>query len=104
MPKTNLQIKAKLYKGFSDQSRLAILNTIIDRPKTVSEIVKAVKLSQPNTSAHLACLLECGLVQKTKNGQEVIYQISMKEIKDIMTIADKILSNTSKELSKCVHY
>lgn len=104
MTKDNLQIKAKLYKGFSDQSRLAILNAIINSPKTVSEIVKTVNLSQPNTSAHLACLLECGLVNKKKNGQEVIYQISMKEIKDIMILADKILSNTSKELSRCVHY
>ncbi|KKU33353.1 MAG: hypothetical protein UX48_C0048G0011 [Candidatus Azambacteria bacterium GW2011_GWB1_46_27] len=50
MAKKQLQLEAKLFKGFSDQSRLAILEVILDSPKTVSEIVKVTKLSQPNTT------------------------------------------------------
>jgi DNA-binding transcriptional ArsR family regulator len=104
MAKRQLQLEAKLFKGFSDQSRLAILEVILDGPKTVSEIVKVTKLSQPNASTHLACLLDCGLVRKEKRGREVLYQISVKEIKNIIQQARKILSNHSKEIYQCTRY
>lgn len=104
MAKKQLQLEAKLFKGFSDQSRLAILEVILNGPKTVSEIVKVTKLSQPNASTHLACLLDCGLVRKEKRGREVLYQISVKEIKNIIQQARKILSNHSKEIYQCTRY
>ena len=99
-----MQLESKLFKGFADQSRLSILETILGGSKTVSQIVKATKLSQPNVSAHLACLLDCGLVRKEKRGREVFYRISMKEIKSIFNQARKILSNHSKEIYKCTRY
>lgn len=104
MGKRQLQLESKLFKGFADQSRLSILEAILDGPKTVSEIVKVTKLSQPNASTHLACLLDCGLVRKEKRGREVFYRISAKEIKNIFHQAKKILSNHSKEIYKCTRY
>ena len=104
MKSNQTQLEAKLFKGFSDQSRLAILEVILDSPKTVSEIVKVTKLSQPNASTHLACLLDCGLVRREKRGREVLYQISVKEIKNIIQQARKILSNHSKEIYNCTRY
>lgn len=104
MAKRQLQLEAKLFKGFADQSRLSILETILNGPKTVSEIVKTTKLSQPNTSTHLACLLDCGLVRKEKRGREVFYQISLKEIADIISTARKILNKHSKEIYQCTRY
>ncbi|MFH1841010.1 MAG: metalloregulator ArsR/SmtB family transcription factor [Patescibacteria group bacterium] len=104
MAKRQLQLEAKLFKGFSDQSRLAILEVILDGPKTVSEIVKTTKLSQPNASTHLACLLDCGLVHKEKNGRKVFYELSEKEVSDIIRQAQKILKKHSKEIYKCTRY
>lgn len=104
MIQKQLQLESKLFKGFADQSRLAILVTILEGPKTVSEIVKATKLSQPNTSTHLACLLDCDLVRKEKQGREVIYRTSTGEIKKIIEGARKILSKHGKEIYKCVTY
>jgi len=102
--KKQLQFESKLFKGFADQSRLLILEILLDEPKTVSNIVKATKLSQPNVSAHLACLLECGLVRREKKGREVLYRISMDEIGDIIHIARKILRGHSKEIHNCTRY
>jgi len=99
-----LQLESKLFKGFADQSRLSILEAILDGPKTVSEIVQATKLSQPNASTHLTCLLDCGLVKKEKKGREVFYKISMKEITDIVSIARKILKKHTKEIYQCTRY
>jgi DNA-binding transcriptional ArsR family regulator len=104
MSKQPLELESKLFKGFADQSRLAILESILDAPQTVSEIVKITGLSQPNTSTHLACLLRCGLVQKEKKGREVYYSISTTEVKTIIKEARKILSKKGQEIFKCTRY
>jgi DNA-binding transcriptional regulator GbsR (MarR family) len=57
-----LELKAKLFRGFADPSRLALLDALRQGERTVTELVAATGLSQPNASAHLACLRECGLV------------------------------------------
>lgn len=101
---TPLQLEAKLFKGLGDHSRLMILETIADGEKTVSQIVEETKLSQPNTSAHLACLLECGLIRKEKRGREVFYEASSKEVTEILKYARKILKKHSKEIYECTHY
>ena len=54
--KTAIFTKAKLMRGFSDPSRLSILEILVDGPRRVSEIVMATGLSQPNVSTHLSCL------------------------------------------------
>ena len=99
-----VDIQAKFFRGLGDQSRLTILETVLDRPKTVSEIVKLTKLSQPNTSLHLSCLLECGLVTKIKKGREVFYKASMKDISNLISIAKRVIKKHSKEMYKCTHY
>lgn len=98
------QLEAKLFKGFADTSRLAILETIIDGPKTVSEIVEATKLSQPNTSTHLACLLDCGLVQKKQEGRNVFYALSSSDIRKLIKLARSLVQQHAKELYECTHY
>ncbi len=46
--KTTLSIKAKLFRGFSDPSRLSIMEALVEGPKRVSDIVQTTGLSQPN--------------------------------------------------------
>ncbi|MGD2158330.1 MAG: metalloregulator ArsR/SmtB family transcription factor, partial [Anaerolineales bacterium] len=66
-------IKAKLFRGFSDPSRLKILEVLRSGSLTVGEIVEKTGLSQPNTSNHLSCLRDCGLVLAEQNGRFVTY-------------------------------
>ncbi len=56
-------LKAKFFRGLADPSQLLIVDVLRDGEKTVSQIVEETGLSQPNTSTHLACLQDCGLVQ-----------------------------------------
>lgn len=101
---TQLQLEAKLFKGFGDSSRLTILELLSEKPLTVSEIVKETELSQPNVSMHLACLLECGLVQNKKEGRNSYYQLSGDEVREVVKTARKIVSKHSKELFDCTRY
>lgn len=101
---TQLDLASKLFKGFADKSRLGILEELLGGPRSVSQLVKATGLSQPNTSMHLACLSDCALVRKEKKGREVLYRLASKDIKNVILAVRKILKAHAKEISDCTHY
>ncbi|MBX9685242.1 MAG: metalloregulator ArsR/SmtB family transcription factor [Candidatus Obscuribacterales bacterium] len=95
---------AKLFRGFSDRSRLSILLCIETEPKTVNEIVEATELSQPNVSNHLSCLRECGLVVATAQGKYNIYQLSDTGVRQILLCARELVGKTGADLDNCGNY
>jgi ArsR family transcriptional regulator, cadmium/lead-responsive transcriptional repressor len=103
-PPTSLTLRAKLFRGLADPSRLAIVETLRQRARTVSEIVTATTLSQPNVSAHLACLKGCGLLASRQMGKHVIYALSDPHLEVLMQAADAILSATAERISCCSNY
>lgn len=99
-----LPLEAKFFKGLADASRLMILRALLKKPRTVSGLVEETGLSQPNTSAHLACLLDCGIVQKEKKGREAFYRIGMKETAHLLKDAEKIVRSHAKDIYNCTRY
>ena len=87
----NPRVKAKLFRGLGDPSRLAILEFLRDRPKNVSEIVAETGLSQPNTSLHLECLYCCGLVEREKQGRFVYYRIRSEATIALIEASERVL-------------
>ena len=71
-----VQLQAKLFRGFGDPARLNILQALRNGPMTVTEIVAATCMSQSNTSNHLRCLRECGLVAAEQQGKFALYRLS----------------------------
>jgi len=100
--KTTLSIKAKLFRGFSDPSRLSIMEALADGPKRVSDIVQTTGLSQPNVSGHLSCLRDCGLVSTQQQGKYVIYQLSDPRVNEILGITNSLLSDIAQNVYECV--
>ena len=100
----DLPLKAKLFRGFADPSRLTILEALRDGPKCVSEVVKLMGLSQPNASAHLACLEDCGLVKKERRGRFVYYQIAHKNVMVLLEQAEEILTEVGNFVYRCTRY
>ncbi len=100
----NLTLKAKLFQGLADPSRLAIVEALRSGERTVSEIVAKTKLSQPNVSAHLACLKSCGLVNGRQEGRYVFYILKDQRMDVLIKAAEGILSSTSKQISSCSNY
>lgn len=100
----NTQIEAKFFKGLADKSRLSIMETVMGDPKTVGDIVRQTGLSQPNVSMHLSCLLECGLVQRTKEGREVSYEVSCQEVSELISTMRVILQKYGTQMQDCERY
>jgi DNA-binding transcriptional ArsR family regulator len=99
-----LALKAKLFRGFADPSRLALLEALRTGPQTVSALVDATGLSQSNASNHLSCLRDCGLVVATQQGRYVTYQISDPRIETLLGLADEVLADVAQGVYECTRY
>jgi DNA-binding transcriptional ArsR family regulator len=97
-------LKAKLFRGLADASRLAVLEALRDGSRCVSEVVAATGLSQPNASGHLACLGDCGLVSRERRGKFVYYAIADKRVVKVLEEVESILAETGTAVDRCSRY
>ena len=104
VPNLSIELQAKLFRGFADSSRLSILNILRDGPVTVSQIVEETGLSQSNTSNHLGCLRDCGLVIREQKGRSVFYQFSDERVAHLINMADELLADVAKGVYECTRY
>lgn len=97
-------LRAKFFRGLADPSRLAILEALRTSSQTVGELVLATGLSQSNTSNHLACLLECGLVTREQRGKYALYALADDRVGALLALADEVLSDHLAQLAACARY
>jgi ArsR family transcriptional regulator, cadmium/lead-responsive transcriptional repressor len=97
-------LKAKLFRGLADPSRLAILEALRAGPRTVTEIVEATSLSQSNTSNHLGCLWDCGLVAREQEGRYVRYRLSDNRVAELLHLVDILLADVARGVYECTRY
>jgi DNA-binding transcriptional ArsR family regulator len=104
MQQEKLKLKAKLFRGFGDPTRLSILESLRKGEKSASEIVNETGQSQSNISNHLSCLLDCGLVKNRRDGKNMFYNISDKKVSKLLEESDGVLSGIAQGLYACVNY
>ncbi len=97
-------LKAKLFRGFADPSRLSILEALRAGPRTVSQIVEETGLSQSNVSNHLSCLRDCGLVIGQPQGRYVHYQLSDDRVEQFLRLAEELLADVAQGVYECTRY
>ena len=99
-----LEIKAKLFRGLAEPSRLVLLEALREGERSVGELVAASGLSQANVSAHLACLRDCGLVSSRSEGRYVFYRLAGREVERMLAHADGALAALAARIAACVSY
>ncbi|MAT42705.1 MAG: transcriptional regulator [Anaerolineaceae bacterium] len=99
-----VQLRSKLFRGFGDPNRLSILYSLLGGPLTVTEIVSATGMSQSNTSNHLRCLRECGLVAAEQQGKYVYYSLSDDRVGDLLALGESLLSDAACGVYQCTRY
>src|SRR2546421_12819584 len=97
-------VKAKLFRGFSDMSRLSLLEALRAGPLTVTALVEATGLSQSNVSNHLGCLRDCGLVVSVPQGRYTQYQVSDERVATLLGLAADLLADVARGVYECTRY
>ncbi|GAA5529417.1 metalloregulator ArsR/SmtB family transcription factor [Herpetosiphon gulosus] len=99
-----IELKAKLFRGLADASRLRVLEALWAEPLTVSAIVAATQLSQSNVSNHLSCLHDCGLVARQQQGRFVYYRLSDPRVGELIGLAASLLADVAHGVYACTRY
>jgi len=96
-----IAIKAKLFRGFSDRSRLLILEALRTGPLTVGTLVEKTGLSRTNVSNHLRCLSDCDLVISASQGRYTHYQLSDSQVAKLLELANELLTDVARGVYAC---
>lgn len=75
---------SEFFKIFGDQTRLRILDALLNKPLCVNEISEILNISQSAISHQLKNLRASNLVKTEKMGKNVYYRISDEHIKIIL--------------------
>lgn len=97
-------LKAKLFRGFSDMSRLSILEALCAGPLTVRAITEKTGLSRTNVSNHLRCLSDCDLVVAQPQGRYTLYQLSDPRVATLLELTDELLRDVARGVYACTRY
>jgi DNA-binding transcriptional ArsR family regulator len=65
-----------LLRALTAPIRLAVIDLLADQPYCVHELVDAIGAPQPLVSQHLRVLRGAGLVQTSRRGREVVYELT----------------------------
>jgi DNA-binding transcriptional ArsR family regulator len=95
------EILMKFFKGLGDPTRLRIIESLLERERNVSELIKLVGVPQSNISNHLACLKWCGYIASRKEGTSIYYQITDERVKKIVALAREMIADHAENLYAC---
>ncbi|MEX2491562.1 MAG: metalloregulator ArsR/SmtB family transcription factor [Nitrospirales bacterium] len=73
--KTTSPTCAGKLKILSDSTRLGVLEALMAGPKNVGELMEQLDVEQSLLSHHLAVLRDNGLVEATREGKAMMYQL-----------------------------
>jgi len=68
----------------AEPSRRRILDQLLDRPRTVGDLVAALNVSQPSVSKHLRVLRDAGVVEARKDAQRRVYELRPEALAEVL--------------------
>ncbi len=69
-----------LFRSLGSPLRVGIVVLLQERARSVNELVDALGVSQPLVSQHLRVLRAAGVARGTRQGREMIYELTTSEV------------------------
>lgn len=76
--------------ALSDPTRRAVFERVLEAPRSVSEIAKAMPISRPAVSQHLRVLKDAGLVHEERAGTRRIYSADAQALGELRAFIDDL--------------
>ena len=95
----------KAFKALSDETKLRVLNVLLERECCVCEVVQALGISQSKASRHLSALYDAGFLKLKKDGLWSLYSIDNEGMADylselIVAVRKSLQNNKTVALDK----
>ena len=85
------QAKAEFFRTLGHPARIRILELLAERDHAVHELLELIAIEPSNLSQQLSVLRRTSMVVSQRRGGEVVYSISVPEVRDLLLSARKIL-------------
>ena len=82
----------------ANATRLAIVHVLLDGPKSVTEIQRAVRCDQSMISHNLKRLERCHFVSVEQSGKQRVYSLNKETIEPLLKLMDKHVNKFCKKL------
>lgn len=100
-----LTAAACLFNGFAERSRLAIVQHLLLGEHRVVDLTAHLGLAQSTVSKHLACLLDCGIVEVRPVGRASVYSLAHPDAtRALLRAAEQLLAATGDAVVLCPTY
>ena len=107
-----MQNLIKAMKALSDETRLRILNILLERECCVCEVMQALDISQSRASRNLGIIQDAGFLKARRDGAWILYSvdwetanryaISLAKLLKDFSIRDELLAIDRERLKKAV--
>lgn len=93
---------ARVGKALSSGSRLELLESVAQGPRSVEELATMTRLSVANASKHLQELRRAGLVRARKEGLRVFYELAGADVVDLVSALGHVAETRLAEMEHLV--
>ena len=73
-----------VFRALADPTRRRVLALLREKPMSAGELADQFDVSKPTMSAHFNVLREAGLIDATKHGKSIIYQLRMSVLEEAL--------------------
>jgi len=96
---------AKTFKALSDETRLRILNILLERECCVCEVMQVLDITQSRASRHLITLCDAGFLKFRRQGLWAMYSIDWESMDKnhidlVATVKEALMNNKTALLDK----
>jgi DNA-binding transcriptional ArsR family regulator len=100
LAKLKIKTQAEIFAALGDPTRLSLVIKLIDgKSQSILTLTAGSKITRQAVTKHLAVLENVGLVSKTKNGRESLYELDAKPLESLREYLEIIASQWDKSLN-----
>ena len=92
----------KTFKALSDETRLRILNILLERECCVCEVMQVLDITQSRASRHLITLCDGGFLRFRRQGLWAMYSVDWENMKknhiDLVAVVKELLKDNRTAL------
>ncbi len=95
------ELLARFYRAMGDPTRLHLLEFCATEERTGTECVAQTTISQGRVSAHLACLVSCGLLAMRRSGRFAHYRVVDPRVMELIALGRGLVGDHAASIAAC---
>lgn len=99
---TRSEVLARAFWALGNPVRMRIVRIVMEEgEKGVGELVERLPVSQPQVSAHLKCLGDCGFLEVRREGRRSLYRMASPWLAGLLSLMTDHAETHCAELLAC---